>query len=171
MKFIRLQSRSPCRGADYYSNMEQERKGKDIMPFEWTEDLETGVALIDGQHKSIFDALNTLLNAMDEGKGKRVVEEALGFLENYVNTHFHDEEDLMARHNYRGYLAHKAEHAQFRKDFDQLKKEFTHEGATLYMVVQTEQKMVDWLMNHIKLEDKKMAETLKNSDKDFKNGE
>lgn len=141
------------------------------MSFEWTEDLATGIALIDEQHKGIFDMLNTLLNAMDRGKGRKIVERVLGFLENYINTHFHDEEVLMVRHNYKGYASHKAEHAQFRKDFGQLKKEFTHEGATLYMVVQTEQKMVDWLMNHIKLEDKKMAETLKNSDKDFKNGE
>ncbi len=131
------------------------------MSFEWTEDLATGVALIDEQHEGIFDTLNTLLNAMDHGKGKKVVEQVLGFLENYVNTHFHDEEDLMVRHNYNGYMSHKAAHTQFVKDISQLKKEFIADGATLYMVVQTEQKMVDWLMNHIKAEDKKMAVALR----------
>ncbi len=127
------------------------------MPFEWTEDLATGVALIDEQHKGIFKELNTLLDAMDYGKGRKEVCSVLDFLENYIHTHFHDEEDLMVRYDYRGYLPHKAKHTQFIKDFNLLKQEFTKDGATLHVVVQTAQKVVDWLTNHIKVEDKKVV--------------
>ena len=55
--------------------------GVEGMAIEWTKDLETGVALIDEQHKELFDRVNKLLAASSQGRGKEEVGSLLGFLE------------------------------------------------------------------------------------------
>jgi hemerythrin len=114
------------------------------MAFVWNEDLATGIEKVDNQHKEIFKQLNLLLDAMDKG------------------THFSEEENYMVEHSYEGFHAQRAEHSQFIHDFYRLKKELLQCGTTLHLVVKTEQTLGNWLMNHIKVEDKKMALALKN---------
>lgn len=133
------------------------------MSFEWNEDLATGIEKIDNEHKEIFRLLNKLLDDMDKGKGEDDIGEVLGFLEHYVRTHFTEEENYMIEHSYEGFHAQRAAHSQFIRDFYLLKNELTHSGMNLHLVVKTEQVLGNWLMNHIKVEDKKMALALKNS--------
>ena len=131
------------------------------MSFEWNEDLTTGIADIDNQHKEIFKQLNVLLDAMDKGKGREEIDQVLAFLESYVATHFRDEERFMSEHSYDGLPLQRIEHSQFIKDFYHLKKELLQCGNTLHVVVKVEQALGNWLMNHIKVADKKMAVALK----------
>lgn len=131
------------------------------MSFEWNEDLTTGVAEIDNQHKEIFGQLNVLLYAMDNGKGRVEIDQVLEFLEDYVATHFRDEESFMSEHSYDGLPLQIIEHSRFIKDFYQLKKELSQCGNTLHMVVKVEQTLGNWLINHIKIADKEMAIALK----------
>jgi hemerythrin len=131
------------------------------MAFQWSKDLMIGIETIDNQHKEIFSRLNTLLSAMDQGKGREEVNKILEFLSDYVKTHFSAEEELMTKHNYDGYVPHKAEHTQFIRDYIHLKKEFNKYGATLHLVVQAQKQVGEWLSNHIKTEDTKIAKALK----------
>lgn len=131
------------------------------MSFEWNEDLTTGIEKLDNQHKEIFKQVNKLLDAMDKGKGKYRMREVLVFLEHYITTHFTEEENYMAEHSYEGFHVQRAEHSRFIKDFYLLKKELLQSGITLHLVVKTEQTLGNWLINHIKVEDKKMALALK----------
>lgn len=61
------------------------------MAYKWTPDLETGNSLIDGQHKELIEAINKLLDACGNGKGRAEIEATLVFLNNYVVKHFNDE--------------------------------------------------------------------------------
>jgi len=131
------------------------------MSFEWSENLATGIVDIDNQHKEIFKQLNVLLDAMDKGKGKEEVGQVLAFLEKYIATHFRDEERYMREREYDGLSLQRAEHSQFIKDFYRLKSVLLKSGDTLDVVVKVEQALGNWLMNHIKIEDKKMAVALK----------
>ncbi len=133
------------------------------MSFEWNEGLATGIAGIDNQHKELFKQLNVLLDAMDRGKGKEDVGQVLVFLENYIATHFRDEERYMSERAYDGLHSQRAEHSRFIKDFYRLKNELMQWGNTLHVVVRVEQALGNWLINHIKTEDKKMAATLKSA--------
>lgn len=130
------------------------------MAFSWSEDLVLGENRVDNQHKEVFRILNTLLNAMDYGKGKDAIGSVLEFLANYIK-YLIDEEKLMAAHNYNDYLPQTVEHIQFIKDFFCLKRKFETSGATLHLVVETQQRLGNWVTNHIKTQDKKWGIFLK----------
>lgn len=131
------------------------------MSFEWNEDLATGIEKIDNEHREVFKQINKLLDAMDKGRGAYAIREVLVFLEHYATTHFTEEENYMVEHSYEGFHTQRAAHSQFIKDFYLLKKELLQSGMNLHLVVKTEQVLGNWLINHIKVEDKKMALALK----------
>ncbi len=131
------------------------------MAIQWTENLAVGVDMIDNQHKGIFSRVNNLLNAMAQGKGRDEVGKVITFLADYVVKHFRSEEEIMIKNNFDGYPSQKEEHAQFIRDFSVLKKEFETSGVTSHLVIQVQQKLCNWLTNHIGNEDKKIGAFLK----------
>lgn len=131
------------------------------MGIQWKEDLATGVSEIDHQHKELFNRLNILLDACNQGKGRLEVGKVIAFLEEYVVTHFNAEEKLQQKHLYPGFLAHKAEHTQFVKEFAEIKKKFETEGATVTFVGIVNRKVSGWIIDHIKKMDKAFGEYLK----------
>ena len=84
------------------------------MAYNWDKSLETGNFTIDEQHKSIIKAINDLLEACSQGKGRVEVEKTLIFLKDYVVKHFNDEEKLQIKSNYPGYKEHKEIHDSFK---------------------------------------------------------
>ncbi|MDH4121535.1 MAG: bacteriohemerythrin [Deltaproteobacteria bacterium] len=127
----------------------------------WRNDLSIGVELIDNQHKELFVRINNLLDACTQGKGAEEVGSVIKFLEDYVVTHFTDEVGLMTKHRYPEIEGHKALHDQFIQGFNKLKDQFEKEGATINFVIQVNQVVVDWLVNHISRVDKKLGAFLK----------
>ncbi len=123
----------------------------------WTDDLATGVSIIDEQHKELFIRINALLEACGQGKGKIEVANVIDFLEGYVITHFAEEERYMITANYPAYSEHKAQHAEFMNNFAQLKATFRDEGPGVHVVVKTNHLVIDWLRTHIHKIDKALA--------------
>lgn len=54
------------------------------MAYSWDKSLETGNPSIDSQHKSLINAINELLDACSQGKGRNEVSKTLNFLQDYV---------------------------------------------------------------------------------------
>ena len=131
------------------------------MATEWNKDLETGNINIDNQHKELFRRFDGLMDACHQRKGKEEVYKVLLFLGDYVRTHFAMEEELQLGHNYPGYPAHKEQHEGFIEELEKLEQQFKMEGATLALVIQTNQSMVSWLINHINVKDKDLAAYLR----------
>ena len=67
----------------------------------------------------------------------------------------------MLKHNYNSYEKQKEAHVQFIKEFSQLKKEFDANGVTSHLTIQIQNKVCNWLRNHIGDEDKKIGVFLK----------
>ncbi len=130
------------------------------MAIEWTPALAVGIDKIDEQHKMLFQKVNGLIEACNQGKGKDAVAELLGFLSNYVIFHFRDEEKLMQKHKYPDYIQHKALHDGFIKGLDELNDQLGREGPGLALVLKTNRVVVDWLINHISKKDKAVGEYL-----------
>lgn len=130
------------------------------MAIRWTPNLAVGVAKIDEQHKMLFQKVNELINACNQGKGKDAVAELIGFLGDYVVFHFRDEEKLMQAHNYPDYAKHKSLHDEFIKGLGELHDELEREGPGLGLVLKTNQVVVDWLINHISKTDKAVGKFL-----------
>ncbi len=131
------------------------------MAVAWTNDLATGVGEIDDQHKELFDRINNLLEACKRGEGKKEVEKTIDFLEDYVIEHFSEEERLMTTRDYPEYGRHKGQHLKFMEDLSGLKGDFAADGPGVHIVVNTNRIVVDWLVNHIRKEDKALGAFLR----------
>lgn len=126
------------------------------MKYELTQDLFTGNQLIDTQHKQLFDAVNSLMDACAQGKGRDQIQETLNFLSNYVMKHFGDEERLQTRTNYPGYTSHQQFHTGYRRQLAQVAQLLVQEGPTVKALGELN-RIVAVLITHIRTEDKRMA--------------
>lgn len=127
--------------------------------FEWTEDLETGIDIIDEQHKRIVLYINSLYDASRTGNAK-VVGEVIDELVDYTISHFAFEESLMEKANYPFLEPHKKVHELFVKKVNQFVERFSKgedvSGELLRMLQR-------WLLNHIKHEDADYSTAVKRS--------
>ena len=130
------------------------------MRYELTQDLMTGNALIDSEHKQLFQAINTLLDACSQGKGRDQLMDTVRFLNNYVNKHFGDEEKLQVSSNYPGYSSHKTFHDGYKRQMTQATQDLLSDGPTVKALGQINQ-MAGILVSHIRIEDRKLAAFLK----------
>lgn len=124
------------------------------MAIKWNENLAVGVSEIDNQHQELFERMNQLLEACNQGKGKEAVGDMINFLEDYVVEHFAAEEKLQKASNYPEYAAHKAMHNECLNNVAKLKQQLELNGPTLPFVIAVNKTVVDWLTTHISKVDK-----------------
>ena len=120
------------------------------MAYEFTSELETGNELIDSEHKELIDAINNLLLACGEGKGRGEIRKTLEFLNDYIAYHFSDEEKLQRQYGYPDYENHKRYHEEYKRIVAGILNEFEQGGATVALVSKSNQAIAGWLLNHIK---------------------
>lgn len=131
-----------------------------IMPvrtYEFTEDLLTGNDMIDEQHEQLFGYINNLLRACGEGRGRAELERAVQFLVDYTEEHFSAEERLQSKYKYPDRENHKRYHETFRRTMNELIEELERDGATVTLVGKINKSVGDWLVNHVKKQDVKVA--------------
>jgi len=120
---------------------------------EFTKELETGIELVDKQHKELVDAVNGLINLGEAAKDPEVLQETLGFLAKYAMMHFKTEEDLMAESGYPACYLHENQHRLFVDRFIEYKGRFETEGYSDALSTALNQFLVTWIVNHIKVAD------------------
>lgn len=126
------------------------------MRYELTADLMTGNTLIDTEHKQLFDAINSLMDACAQGKGREKIMSTAQFLEKYVDKHFGDEEGLQVKSKYPNYPAHKQFHDGYKRQLDDTIQVLITGGPTVKALGALNQ-IVGVLVSHIRTEDKKLA--------------
>jgi hemerythrin len=117
----------------------------------WEERYSVKVREIDEQHKKLIDLINSLHDAMVEGKAKDAMGELLRDLVSYADTHFVLEEKYMSRFNYPGNIAHQYEHKAFTQKVLDFQKNF-NEGKILFSL-EVMNFLKSWLINHILITD------------------
>ncbi len=132
--------------------------------FDWRNDLNTGIEIVDFQHKNLFligreveQILRTECIGMTEDQLLRIVCE----LRDYVAYHFYQEESLMQQMGYSGLAEHRRQHQAAIKevqeiDFQQL-RERPRDGLK-----KIRDMMQQWIFQHILIEDMKMANEIRN---------
>ncbi len=133
------------------------------MKIEWTDDLATGVDKIDNQHKEIITRINVLFDESEGDLSEKDIDGLVRFLGGYVIDHFSAEEEYMIKCKYPEYDYHKEQHIQFLKNFAIMKRLFQKEHSMSLIVMAIQNQAVDWLINHIKKDDKVMAAFLRKS--------
>ena len=131
------------------------------MAYLWDPSLETGHAKIDGQHKQLISALNSIIDSSREGKGKDEIFKTLDFLTGYTVMHFSTEEKLQTQYEYPDYLIHKRYHDEFKGTVGELTQRLINEGPTEEVIGVVTTTIGNWLLNHIKGDDFRMAAYVK----------
>lgn len=119
------------------------------MAIEWTSDLNTGIEVIDDQHKRIVDYINQLENAIGE-KESRSVGLVLDALEDYCLAHFGFEESLQEKAGYALAKPHKLIHDTFVKRLARYREKH---NAGEDVAHQLHDMLKTWLLHHIKRDD------------------
>ena len=131
------------------------------MKIEWQEYLSVGVAKIDLQHKLLFENINALLKAHEEGRGSDEVSRLFFFLDTYVATHFADEERLMQRLGFPDFQKHREQHQAFSGEVAALKERLLSEGPTESLVTSMGLVTTGWLIEHISVMDRAIGRFVK----------
>jgi len=131
------------------------------MAIQWTNALAVGIDDIDAQHKELFRQADRLLEASQKGIAMEELDRTLQFLGQYVVDHFGTEERYMAKFGYPAARLHKQEHDDFVGEFVRTKERFDREGVSLTLLFQVQKRIVEWLNNHIRKEDKALGAFLK----------
>jgi len=129
--------------------------------FEWRDDLNTGLDLIDGQHQQYGRFVNGFLKAYSKSKlDQRKAEQTFGFLRAYVREHLGTEETLMRDFSY----PHMAEHVQKHKVLvdwvHSASHRLQHEPYSDAFAMEAGAMLVEWFQSHIEAVDKRLVKHL-----------
>lgn len=123
----------------------------------WKDELATGFAEVDLQHKKlilIINDVNTALNSPKDAYAK-VMAKALKRLTEYTYYHFEEEEKFMKMYEYPEFEKHSLEHKAFIEQVGKQIQTLSHakpeDGFLFYRFLGT------WLLNHIAISDQKWA--------------
>lgn len=131
------------------------------MGIQWRDSLSIGVEEIDKQHKELLERFNRLLAACESGKGREELKGLLTFLDEYVIQHFRDEESIQRLRGYPGYESHKEEHQSFTLRLKALQKQIEAEGMAVNHVMEANNLLLKWLVNHISKSDMELGKFLR----------
>ena len=127
------------------------------MPIIWESKLDTGIDVIDHQHRRIVDYINDLEIAKAMGDKKKVTD-VIEQLIDYTQSHFGFEESMMEEAGYKFLKPHKKVHELFIKRVT----EFTMRAAKGEDIADELHSMLaKWLINHIASEDRDYSDTVK----------
>lgn len=117
--------------------------------------MSVGIDILDDQHKTLIAALNRLMDALWDGKGKEEVCNSIKFLMDYTVTHFADEEEWMERYDFPELDGHRLLHRQFADRVQALAKSCSDGKITSDLAITTFYDTWDWLKAHILKMDKR----------------
>ncbi|ABZ84510.1 hemerythrin family protein [Heliomicrobium modesticaldum Ice1] len=130
------------------------------MRVEWTDELSIGIGIIDDQHMKLVERVNAFVDAV-ECRDDRKIEETVNYLIGYTIQHFGAEELIMLRNGYDDFKKHREEHNWFIKMVYDVNKELLDKGLSQERLDQVRELLVSWIVNHIKVSDKRIGEVIR----------
>lgn len=119
----------------------------------WRDELDTGIDVIDQQHRRIV----AMINRLAEGTPERL-DEVFSELVDYTLSHFAFEEELMEEAGYPFSAAHRRVHEVFTKRVNEYRMRFQ---AGEDVVDELKGMLSRWLFNHIRNDDKAYSEQVR----------
>ena len=112
----------------------------------WSSRFETGITVIDTQHKELFEAINAFADSFKSGTSSSQVKESLAFLLKYTIEHFETEEKLMREMCYPRLAEHAAAHAELAQESLDLATSVKNGN---FVTMDVAVFVADWLLHHI----------------------
>ena len=129
------------------------------MQISWTADLDTGIPLIDQQHRRIVDFINHLEVAKNAGD-KEAVKQIVYDCVDYTLSHFAFEESLQEEAGYAYCKPHKKVHELFARKVSEYQERMDLGDDVAEELHAT---LARWLVNHIKRDDADYVESVRAS--------
>lgn len=129
---------------------------------EWKAEYETGVAVIDEQHRNLVEIINRFEEALQKGKASRQANQILNDLTGYTQEHFATEERLMAEAGYPHLKTHQSQHRQLLQKVERFQFEFNAAGRRI--TAELHEFLGYWLINHIQRDDRAFGPCLAGAD-------
>jgi hemerythrin len=131
----------------------------------WTPRIETGIRLLDDQHRHYFGLVNECLSMTGNASANKQVSpdklsERLGFLRRYAVEHFATEQRIMKEAAYPDYQEHFDEHMFFLQRIGDLDKQLHEEGFSDKLARELQFQALEWFIGHIQRADMKLVEFL-----------
>ena len=128
----------------------------------WDASMDTGIQLIDNDHKKLISLINQLQNASHYKVDDYIIDQTMDELINYTKYHFEREEFLMRSNQYPGYEAHKKLHENMISKMSECMEKYkSNPDNTIDDALNF---LKNWLINHIKGDDRKYIPYLENKD-------
>ena len=122
----------------------------------WDEKYNTGIQLIDFQHKKLVDLIDELYHACFTGQSAEAVfKETMSRMVDYVHFHFSAEQELLKRIGYPEYHEHKRQHDTLINDIFHAAKDY--EEGKKFVPNAFVRTLKDWVLSHIAVYDKNFA--------------
>ena len=120
-----------------------------------------GIRKMDDQHKQLLGLIAALHNQRD-ANDPVFFEKIFATLVQYTQKHFGDEEAMMKRMSFPGFVPHKKQHAKFFETVTKLKKDFDNqdESKRALAIEKLTKFLSEWLTHHILVEDRGYAKHL-----------
>ena len=126
---------------------------------EWREDLNTGISVIDGQHKRIVAYINQLYDARhDDPTNESLINSTMVELLDYTISHFAFEESLLEDVGFEDLLEHKKSHNAFCDKIFVFRDELLNGDDIADKLLKV---LHDWLFGHILHDDKQYVSHVK----------
>jgi len=127
---------------------------------EWDSKFSIHHELIDQQHQELFKMTKSLIMSIGNEEAETEVDKIMRFLKEYVVIHFDTEENLMLQYDYPDYFIHKAQHKSLIERFAKIERDYKTRGGKLYLILEIQHELVDWLINHVANADQKLGKFL-----------
>lgn len=119
------------------------------MKMNWRSEYNTGIEVIDDQHKRILDYINEIEDVRSTHDQARI-KEVLDNIIDYTQSHFTFEESLQEEAEYKYRVPHKRVHDLFIKKIENYRDRFLMGQA---IEEELHQILTKWLINHIQHDD------------------
>jgi len=127
---------------------------------EWDSSYSVQNEFIDSQHKNILKAINTLIDAIDEGQTHVFCSKLHSALKAYTERHFSHEEQILEKANYPEMSKHKKEHQYFARKVEEIYEQMENGEANNEVELEMLDFLKDWFYNHILKSDFDYVDTL-----------
>ncbi len=139
--------------------------------FSWKTELDTGLELIDSQHRQYARFANAFFQICTRNsKPHPDLIKAFNFLHVYARDHLSTEEKLMAEYQYPERAAHIARHDYLRKWIDDTRDRVLNGGLSDDFLMKVNYVLVDWFQEHIKHVDHRLIDYLRRTARERNDG-
>jgi len=121
-------------------------------------ELITGNEKIDLQHMELVARIKMLNESYLNDTNKEKLAETFEYIKCYIDEHFKTEENFMSELEYPHINRHKLAHKEFTQDYMKLDNLFKKDGISSEFNLDFNVKLIDWLHNHVLMEDKFLAD-------------